>query len=274
MHIEAKIASASPKPTMAVHKFTSCDGCQLSFLNLGENLLALSQLVDIRHFAEAGPMAPDAQVDIAFVEGSISTPDDEQRIQRIRKNTKYLITFGACATAGGLQALRNINDAEQWQKSIYPSPEHIHSLDTSKPIKDYIRVDYEIWGCPPTSRQVLAAVRALLNGVAPTPEAEKVCLECKRLHYVCVMVAKGLPCMGPVTNTGCGALCPSKGRDCYGCFGPAENTNTDSIAKRFEATGLSAQHIARRFLSINNFATEFNKAGLKWREASQQDDHG
>lgn len=273
MRVEEKIAKTTPKPTLAVHKFTSCDGCQLSFLNLGENLLLLSQLVEIQHFAEAGPLSPDANVDIAFIEGSVSTPDEEERIKRIRNQSKYVITFGACATAGGVQALRNINDAEQWKSAIYASPEYINSLSSSKPIKEYIRVDYEIWGCPPTSRSILAAIRSLLNGIAPTTEMEKVCMECKRFNNVCVLVAKGLPCMGPVTNAGCGALCPPKDRDCYACFGPAENSNTRSLARYFAATGMAKEHVARRFLSINNYASAFHQEGVFWLSEEKKDKH-
>jgi sulfhydrogenase subunit delta len=261
MRIEKQIADNLPKPRIAVHKFTSCDGCQLAFLNLGEDLLTLSELVTFSHFAEAGPVDPETKVDIAFVEGSISTADEQQRINKIRENSKYLITIGACATAGGLQALRNANSMKEWRAAIYPSPEHIESLDTSTPIKDHVRVDFEIWGCPVSPRQTLAAVRSLLSGVKPLLENEKVCIECKRMNHVCVMVTKGYPCMGPVTQTGCGALCPGWNRDCYGCFGPAEKINTVSLSNRLRELGLSNEQVSRRYLFINNYAPEFQEAG-------------
>ncbi|MCG6970913.1 MAG: sulfhydrogenase subunit delta [Gammaproteobacteria bacterium] len=271
MRIEKQIADSSPKPTLAVHKFTSCDGCQLAFLNLGEALLTLSELVDFTHFAEAGPVNPEASVDIAFVEGSISTPDEEQRIKKVRENCKYLITIGACATAGGLQALRNSSNMDEWRAAIYPSPEHIDALETATPIKSHVRVDFELWGCPVSPRQTLAAVRSLLSGVKPVLEEEKVCLECKRLNTVCVMVAKGLPCMGPVTQTGCGAICPALNRDCYACFGPAENINTFSLTSRLHEIGLSAEHISRRYWFINNFTPEFQQAGHNALVANKHD---
>lgn len=261
MRIEKQIADSIPKPTVAVHKFTSCDGCQLAFLNLGEHLLTLSELVTFSHFAEAGPVNPDAKVDVSFVEGSISTADEEERIRTVRQNSKYLITIGACATAGGLQALRNASSMDEWRADIYPSPEHIQSLETSTPVKDHVRVDFEIWGCPVSPRQTLAALRSLLSGVKPVQENEKVCIECKRTHTVCVLVAKGMPCMGPVTQTGCGAICTSMNRDCYGCFGPAEKINTFSFSNRLREQGLSNEHISRRFLFINNYAPEFQEAG-------------
>lgn len=252
------------KPSVAVHKFSSCDGCQLAFLNLGEDLLALSDLVDIRHFAEAGPMAADSPVDIAFVEGSISTPEDLERIKSIRANSNYLITIGACATSGGLQALRNLADAQAWVEGVYASPQFISSLDESMPICSQVKVDLELWGCPVNSRQIVAAVRALLFGVRPVEENDKLCLECKRHQTVCVLVSKGEPCMGPVTRTGCGALCPSFGRSCYACYGPAENVNTTAFAQRLSGLGLVDAEVARRFLFINSGAESFQHEGKQW----------
>jgi sulfhydrogenase subunit delta len=249
------------KPKIAVHKFASCDGCQLAFLDMGEDLLTLTELVDIVHFVEAGPVNPDAEVDIAFVEGSISAPDDLERIRAIRERSRFLVTIGACATAGGLQALRNFADAGKWVAAIYAKPEYIHSLSTSTPIAAHVKVDLELWGCPVDRRQVVAAVRDLLSGVAPSFEQDKVCLECKREQAVCVMVTRGLPCLGPVTRTGCGALCPRFGRDCYACFGPAENANTVSLSRRFEGLGLMPEAVARRFHFITSGAPPFTEAG-------------
>lgn len=258
-----------PKPRIAVHKFTSCDGCQLAFLNLGETLVQLADIVDIVHFAEAGPLASDEHVDVAFIEGSISTAHDLQRIRQVRDNCTYLVTIGACATAGGVQALRDMADAKAWVKGIYASPEYIDSLATSTPIADHVKVDLQLWGCPVNGRQVLGALRAFLSGVVPPEEEDKVCMECKRKQNVCVLVAHAIPCMGPVTRTGCGALCPSFGRDCYGCYGPAENVNTRSLSRWFEGIGLVREEIARRYLFINNGAPAFRQAGL----AAKKEDH-
>lgn len=251
------------KPKLSIHKFSSCDGCQLALLNAGEALLTLSELVDIVHFVEAGPVDFDAQVDIAMVEGSIATPEDLERIQRIRANSKYLITLGACATAGGIQALRNLADGQGWIDAVYASPQYISSLATSTPIAAHVKVDLELWGCPVNTRQVLAALRALLFGVVPAVSGDSLCMECKRGGNVCVLVTKGAPCMGPVTRTGCGALCPSFGRECYACYGPAENPNSDALARRFTGLGLLPQAVARRFLTINNAAPVFVQAAQR-----------
>lgn len=249
------------KTRIAIHKFTSCDGCQLAFLNAGHALLALSHQVEMIHFVEAGIVDLTTPVDIAFVEGSISTPDEVERIKLIREKTTYLITIGACATAGGIQALRNFSNSEEWLAHIYASPEHISTLATSTAIAHHVLVDLELWGCPVNTQQVLSAIKSLMLKAKPRVKRGSVCMECKRRGYVCVLVAKAKPCMGPVTQTGCGALCPGVNRDCYGCYGPDENPNTQSLGKWFEKLGLSHSEVTQKFLHINNQAPAFHNAG-------------
>ena len=255
------------KPSVAVHKFSSCDGCQLAFLNAGEALVTLAGLVDIVHFAEAGYLDEEAKVDIAFIEGSVSTPHELDRIRKIRDNSGLLVTIGACATSGGLQALRNMHDKDQWVEGVYALPEYIELLKDSRPVSEFVKVDLELWGCPINTRQLVAAVRSLLFGVMPLEEQDKVCLECKRQQQVCVMVSKGEPCMGPVTRTGCGAICPSVGRDCYACYGPSELPNTGAMARRLEGLGLTPDAVAKRFLFINSHAEAFREEGQRWQES-------
>jgi len=265
-----KVIGSAVKPTarprVAVHKFSSCDGCQLALLNLGEPLLVLTQLIDIVHFAEAGPLDDNTKVDIAIIEGSVSTFHDVERLKKIRENSTYLLTIGACATSGGIQALRNMANSREWIADIYANPAVIESLDNSTPIKDHVNVDLELWGCPVSQRQILIALRALLFGVMPAEEYDKVCMECKRQNMVCVMVTKQEPCMGPVTRTGCGALCPSVGRDCYGCYGPAENANTQAMANRLQGLGLLTDEVVKRFLFIHSEAGAFHQQGTLSQE--------
>ncbi len=262
------MSASAERPKVAVHKFSSCDGCQLAFLNAGEALLELARLVEIVHFAEAGPLDPLARVDIAFVEGSISTLQERERIRLVRECSAYLVTIGACATAGGLQGLRNLyaSGVADWTRAIYARPEYIDSLDEATPIAEHVKVDLALWGCPVNTRQVMAAIRDLLYGVSPLEERDKLCLECKRSQAVCVMVSRGIPCMGPVTRTGCGALCPRFGRDCYACYGPAEAPNTEALARRFEGLGLVGEEVAHRFHFINANAPPFKGTGQRWRD--------
>ena len=252
---------------VAVHKFTSCDGCQLALLNLGPTLLAVAERFELVHFAEAGPVDTEAPVDVALIEGSITTPDEEERIRRIRAGARRLVAIGACANTGGIQALRNLPHEDDWVGAIYASPQHVESLKQVRAISDVVKVDLELWGCPVTGAQVLGALAA---GVLPEDEADKVCLECKRTQTVCVMVTRQVPCMGPVTRTGCGAICPRFGRDCYGCFGPAEAANTDAMSRRLAGLGLPPRAVARRFHFIHSAAPVFAAAG----ETALERDHG
>ncbi len=248
------------KPTVAVHKFSSCDGCQLALLTAGKALLQLVELVEIKHFAEAGYIDEEAKVDIAFIEGSISTEAEEQRIQQVRANTCYLVTMGACATAGGIQALRNGQNIQAWKSSVYPAPEFISSLANSSAIKNYVKVDDEIWGCPISTTQIFAVIRQLLFGVSASQKNCSVCMECKQKNNRCVLVTEGQPCLGPVTRAGCGALCPSVGAACYGCYGPADQVNGPAIAGAFKNVGLTEPEIVQRFQFINNQAKLFQNA--------------
>lgn len=259
----------SDKPRLAVHKFSSCDGCQLALLNLGEALLDLAALVEIVHFAEAGVVDEQAAADIALIEGSISTAHDLERIAAIRANSGYLISIGACATAGGIQALRNLRSSGGWAGAIYAQPQYLDSLATATPIAAHVKVDAELWGCPVDAGQLLRLLRDRLSGVTPALETEPVCQECKRAGHACVLVSDGQPCLGPVTRAGCGALCPGQGRACYGCFGPAEPANTHALQQRLGGLGLSPVEIAHRFHFITAAAPAFRQAGEQVRGAGQ-----
>jgi coenzyme F420-reducing hydrogenase gamma subunit len=249
-----------PKPTLAIHKLTSCSGCQAVILNLGDDLLALTEQVDIVHFIEAGVCQPEAPADIALVEGSISTPADQARVHRIRQQSRAVVAIGACACSGGIQALRNARHSDDWAGAIYATPGHLDSLAGSHSLRHQIKVDLELWGCPINARQLLTALQGLLQGVAPLLPTEKLCQECKRQQQVCVLVAKGEPCMGPVTRAGCGALCPQFGTPCYTCFGPSEAPNCEGLAQRLVALGIPPRQVAERFASISIGAPAFDEA--------------
>ena len=257
------------KPRLAVHKLSSCDGCQLALLNAGESLLALAERFDIVHFAEAGVIDEIAHADVALVEGSVSTPEERQRIRAIRARSGWLVPIGACATAGGPQALRNHADGDMWVASVYPQPRHISALPRAEAVSEHVTVELELPGCPVSTTQVLTALTSLLAGASPVPEQDKVCLECKRRGQVCVLVTQGAPCLGPVTVTGCGALCPGLGRDCYGCYGPAENPESATLARRFAELGLNADAVARRFMAQQSGAKGFAETAANWRRLAQ-----
>jgi sulfhydrogenase subunit delta len=249
------------KPRLAVFKFASCDGCQLQFVNAEAELLTLARQVDVAYFPEVRSRELRGPYDIAFVEGSITTPDDAQRIRRVREESRYLVTIGACATAGGIQALRNWADVEDYKRVAYPNPELVTTLSTSTPISDHVRVDFEIWGCPVDTRQLLAVVRSLIAGASPVLPSHSVCMECKRAGNVCVVVAHGEPCLGPVTRTGCGALCPRMHRGCYGCFGPADDPNMPAFTGLLAGQGVIGADAVRRLRGINGYARPWRESG-------------
>jgi coenzyme F420-reducing hydrogenase gamma subunit len=222
-------AVAAAKPTLAVWKFASCDGCQLSLLDCEDELLAVAGQVEIAYFLEASSATVDGPYDVSIVEGSITTEHDARRIQEVREASTTLIAIGACATSGGIQALRNFANIDGFVSAVYATPDYISTLATSTPISEHVKVDLELQGCPINKRQLLEAIGALLAGRKPNLPAVSVCVECKRRGVPCVMVARGVPCLGPVTHAGCGALCPAYARGCYGCYGPKETPNLTAL---------------------------------------------
>lgn len=252
-----------PKPKIAVWKFASCDGCQLSLLNCEDELVALTEQIQIALFPEASRAELPPPYDISLVEGSITTPHDRERIQEIRKNSKILITIGACATSGGIQALRNFGDIREFINIVYAKPEYISTLATSTAISDHIYVDFELRGCPINHIQLLEVINAYLNERRPNVSNYSVCLECKRKGNVCVPVAHGTPCIGPLTHAGCGAICPTYNRGCYGCYGPDENPNADALINNMKKNGVATAEIERLLLNFNTDAPAFKNAAIK-----------
>ena len=248
------------KPRLAVFKFASCDGCQLSLLDAEDELLAICDRVEIAHFAEASSDLQPGPYDVALVEGSITTTDDAERIRRVRADSKFLMTIGACATAGGIQALRNWGQVDEWVRSVYPSPEFIQTLATSTAIADHVHVDFALHGCPINHHQLVDILVALAEGRQPRVPSHSVCLDCKHRGTVCHVVARGIPCLGPVTQSGCGAICPAYDRGCYGCYGPSKPANTDSLVGQFRHWGSSADQLVPLLRSFNAAAPEFQRA--------------
>jgi coenzyme F420-reducing hydrogenase gamma subunit len=261
-------ARARRRPRLAVWKLASCDGCQLTLLDCEAELLALAERVEIAHFLEASTAVSAGPYDLSLVEGSITTPRDAERIHQIRRASRTLVAIGACATAGGIQALRNFADLPALERAVYPRPEALETLRRSTAVADHVRVDYELRGCPVDKRQLLALVAACLAGRRPDLPQDPVCAECKLAGAVCVLVAGGVPCLGPVTHAGCGALCPRFGRGCYGCFGPAPAvgaSQTAALAETWRQLGAGRAEIARAFRSFNAEAAAFH------READRHD---
>jgi len=247
------------KPKLGVWKFASCDGCQLSLLDCEDELLAVVEEIQIANFMEASRAVIKGPYDLSLVEGSITTAHDEERIHKIRRQSKFLVTIGACATAGGIQALRNFKDVKDFISVVYASPQYIETLKKSTPISDHIPVDFQLQGCPINKNQLVEVLSAFLHGRKPDIPPHSVCMECKLKGTVCVMVAHGTPCLGPVTHAGCGALCPSYHRGCYGCYGPKETPNTRSLADWWSRLGVAEDGLVRAFRTFNANSEAFRR---------------
>lgn len=248
------------KPKLAVFKFASCDGCQLSLLDAEDELLAVADAVEIAYFLEARTREIPGPYDIGLVEGSVTTAHDAERIRQIRKQCNTLVTIGACATAGGIQALKNWAKVDDFIAAVYASPEYITTLATSTPISEHVMVDFELRGCPINKRQLIELVTSLLQGVRPRLPRYSVCMECKRRRTVCVAVAQGIACLGPVTQAGCGAICPSFNRECFGCYGPKEQPNLVSLTGYYARTSGDPRHLLRLTRNFNGYSPDFREA--------------
>jgi len=247
------------RPKLAVWKFASCDGCQLSLLDCEEELLEIADRIEIAYFPEATKSVVKGPYDLSLVEGSITTPHDAERIHSVRRVSRHLVTIGACATAGGIQALRNFSDVKQYASIVYPNPEYLNVLGKSTPVADHIFVDFELRGCPINKHQLIETISAFLNNRKPAIPAYSVCMECKRRAIVCVSVVQGIPCLGPVTQAGCDALCPSYERGCFGCYGPKETPNTSSLSSWWKEKGMRSGDAVRAFRGFNAYAEAFRK---------------
>jgi len=245
------------KPRLAVFKFASCDGCQLSLLDAEDDLLPVAGAVDIAYFLEARTQTSEGPYDVGLVEGSVTTAHDAGRVQEIRRQCRYLVTIGACATSGGIQALRNWANVDDFIRQVYATPEYIQTLATSTAIADHVRVDFELRGCPINKNQLVDLIKSLLLGRTPRVPQYSVCVDCKRRGVVCVAVAQGIACLGPVTQAGCGVICPAYNRECFGCFGPKEQPNLVSLTDWYQDHGADRDHLVRLVRNFNGYAPEF-----------------
>ncbi len=260
-----------PPPRLGIFKFTSCDGCQLTLLNCEDELLALTGAIDVAYFPEGRRLALEGEFDVSLVEGSVSTPSQVEEIRNVRDRSRLLVTIGACATSGGIQALKNFAEVPGFIDAVYAHPEYVKTLDTSTAISEHVKVDYQLRGCPISKGQLVELLTSLLAGRKPQIPDEAVCMECKRRGIVCVLVAKGEPCLGPVTHAGCGALCPDFARACYGCFGPKEAANTRSLADAIRAGGRGREEVAALFEKFNVWAQPFRDERNRQRGDSNED---
>lgn len=246
------------KIKIGVFKFTGCSGCQMELLRLEEEFLTLLQFLDVEYWAMVSSKEFKDKLDVSFVEGSISTPWEVEEIKNIRERSKLLVALGDCAVTGCLPSIRNWIDQNEAEKAVYEHPEWIESVRLLS-ISEHVPVDILLPGCPPHRRTFLEVVKAALMEVNPQLRGHSVCVECKLNDNACLLTAEGLPCMGPVTKAGCGAICPSLNRICENCYGAMSDSNARSLAQIFEEEGLSKDDIIRKFRKYAGMTSELKE---------------
>ena len=239
-----------PKPKLAFFDFTDCEGCQLQIANMGPALLELIELVDIVNFREI--MSEDGQdYDIAFVEGSISTDNDVKRIKKIREKAKILVAFGACATIGGVNGIKNRTSLELAKNRVYgDKADNINTIKVM-PLHEVVKVDYFINNCPPYIPEIITVLKCILMGKPYVVPNYAVCTECKANENVC-RYEKDQECMGPLTRAGCNSWCINNGNRCYGCRGLVENPAVDAAKDILLKYGLKLEEVLQSFTLYND----------------------
>lgn len=246
---------------IGIFKLTSCDGCQLALLNLEEAFIDVLRFYDMAYFREGTDRAIKGTFDISIIEGSVTTKIQKEEVCDIRERSRRVITIGACATSGGIQAIRNWARLGEFKASVYPLPELIDVLSISTPVSEHIYVDYELWGCPISTEAIEEVLVSIIFEKTPRIPVYSLCMECKKKGLPCILVASGKPCLGPVTKAGCGAICPSFKRPCYGCFGPKEGANIKSLAKIFERYNISEKDFLALLDKMNSYTYRKKRIG-------------
>jgi sulfhydrogenase subunit delta len=233
------------KPRVAFFDFAGCEGDQLQIANLEEELLDLLGQVEVVTFREVMKEQSD-DYDIAFVEGSCTRLQDEDRLKKIRKNAKYVVAIGSCATIGGINSLKNYQDMDDVRRTVYGDNARLFDTYAARPIDAVIPVDAYVHGCPMTKEEFLHVVKALLLGKKPDIPNYPVCVECKKNENVCAF-ERGQFCVGPVTRAGCNSCCVNEGTICWGCRGLVDNPNENSEKEVLIKYGLTVDDAINKF---------------------------
>lgn len=242
------------KPRVAFFSFSSCEGCQLVVLTIEEQLLELVNLIDIVSFREAMSEKSD-DYDIAFVEGSITTTAEIERIKKIRNTAKVIIALGACATIGGINCLKNQYEMDKVKNIVYGKMADNYDTIPARPIESVIKVDYWIQGCPIDKDEFIEVTKAILLGKKPRIPEYPVCVECQMKENVCLF-EKGMICLGPVTRAGCKAICPTYNDGCVGCRGLIEDPNLSSHKNLLTEHGLTVSEAISQYMLFGGNSKE------------------
>jgi sulfhydrogenase subunit delta len=233
------------KPKVGIYGFTGCAGDQLLIIHTEGEILNLFNSVDMRSFVMASSNPIEEELDVAFIEGSISTEEEREHILEIRKRAKILVAIGNCAVSGGPQAMfTGDNTFEKRLNKVYGDVKFLTNPLEAKPVDAFVEVDYYLPGCPISAPQAFALISRLIHGAIPEPYPHPVCHECKLNENRCLLLDK-IACFGPLTMGGCGSACPNHGLPCVGCWGPSADGNFEHHLKLLESFGKTREEILR-----------------------------
>jgi coenzyme F420-reducing hydrogenase gamma subunit len=230
------------RPRIAVFDFTSCEGCELQLANKEETLAEFLSAIQVVNFREVSS-ADDGEYDIALIEGAVTRADEVERLQKIRSRAKVLVAMGSCACFGGVNKLKNAYNLDEANREVYG--EFPKATLPTRPIKEVVKVDLEIPGCPVSKAEVERIVQHVIWGAPFLYPAYPVCLECKQRYTVC-RFEHGQLCLGSITRGGCDAPCPAGGLGCWGCRGPAADPNYEEFFTLAKERGFSDREISER----------------------------
>jgi len=220
------------KPKIAIYDFTDCEGCEVKLVSLRERLLQVEKKVDIVNWRLGQEHFEPGPYDVTIIEGAPITEKEVILLKELRENSKFLIALGACAALGGIPAIMPQKDRKYWYEKIYTSQYHPRGID-ALPLSAYVNVDFSIHGCPVDENELVRVIEEILAGKKPSYRGYSVCRDCKLAGNRCRIV-NGKPCLGPITQGGCGAICIKGGSPCYGCFGIREEANISGLIKVLE----------------------------------------
>ncbi|MBD3407916.1 MAG: sulfhydrogenase 1 subunit delta [Candidatus Lokiarchaeota archaeon] len=237
------------KPKIGVYALTSCYGCQLMLATV-QKILDIAKSVSFESFYMlSSDSKMPADVDIAFVEGSVSTEKDLEELMEIRKHSRIVVALGACAVNGGVQSWsEDEKNCDELHKAVYGEDEIDMKPLQATPVDHHVEIDYYIPGCPPEEDELMYSISTFLFGTFPERIDYPVCAECRLKGNPCILIERGAPCLGPVTTAGCDARCITFDTPCVGCRGPVpfDTAWFDSLAMTFKKKGLSKEHVRDR----------------------------
>ncbi len=237
-------AEEKKKPAIGIFSFTGCDGCQLELINREEILLDLAKEVDIIHFPLTQENNNDGPYDIAIVEGGITKKEDIQKIKDVREKSKCLIAIGSCAIYGGVPAMKNFLRDDEPELTVYSKTGFVDSIPAAG-IGKYVKVDFNLRGCPPNKDEFIEVVKQVLLGKTPKESSSPVCVECKQNKNPCFLLEKEF-CLGPLTYSGCDAICINNGVPCEGCRGPLDDANIAAEVKLLKTFGMTEEDVKEK----------------------------